>query len=168
MKGRLAPVEFYTRDMDLLRGVRIDRLTSAMNGPSFAPLVLMTLAKNAVDWDLATSDEPLRLGPRRYEPTHAEALERWKKEPRKRSRKSRKKAMDLTVDGISDEPVRRPDEFYERVAELYNAILMEGKHKPAAMIAAANDVEANRVSGWIREARRRGFLPPAKAQGKAG
>jgi hypothetical protein len=59
-----------------------------------------------------------------------------------------------------------PDYFYKLVGDHYrwhSAI----SHKPAAKMAEASDVPVTTVHRWIREARRRGFLPPAR-RGKAG
>jgi hypothetical protein len=58
------------------------------------------------------------------------------------------------------------DDFYGEVATLYYA-LAEGGRRPAAEIAEVYSVPASTVHGWIREARRRGFLPPAR-QGTRG
>ncbi|GIG61621.1 hypothetical protein Lfu02_59930 [Longispora fulva] len=61
---------------------------------------------------------------------------------------------------------RRPDEFYRDVARAYRD-LAQSSHRPAAELAAANGVPATTAHRWIKEARRRGFLPPGRP-GKAG
>lgn len=69
-------------------------------------------------------------------------------------------------------PLTRPgdqvsgDEFYKIVAAHYRWHVSVS-HKPAAEMAAAAEVPVVTVHRWIREARRRGFLPPAR-KGKAG
>ena len=52
----------------------------------------------------------------------------------------------------------RPDEFYEAVAAAY-AYLATVSSRPAAEMADANDVPVSTIHGWVKEARRRGFLP---------
>lgn len=81
---------------------------------------------------------------------------------------------DLTVDSPDGEdllleiPERRPfgDAFYRSVAEVYRraAALHRG---PAAVLAEANGVPVSSVHSWVKEARRRGFLPPG-IRGRAG
>ncbi|HEX7277794.1 MAG TPA: hypothetical protein VF244_10510 [Acidimicrobiales bacterium] len=63
------------------------------------------------------------------------------------------------------------DDFYRQVAEVYRAAAAAG-HPPAREIATAADsggtpVPASTAHRWIREARRRGYLPPGRV-GKAG
>lgn len=59
-----------------------------------------------------------------------------------------------------------PDGFYRQVAEAYNMALRESM-KPATVLADAAGVPVPTVHRWIAEARRRGFLPPAR-KGRAG
>jgi hypothetical protein len=65
-------------------------------------------------------------------------------------------------------PARRPypDEFFRKLADLYARLAREGE-RPAKTIADANGIPMGTVYGWIREARRRGLLPPAR-QGTRG
>lgn len=55
----------------------------------------------------------------------------------------------------------KPDEFYAQVAERF-AYLTTTSTRPAAELADANDVPVGTVHGWVKEARRRGFLPPGE------
>lgn len=57
--------------------------------------------------------------------------------------------------------VRKPDSFYEAVARAYTALVPTSR-RPAHEIAEANDVPITSVHGWIKEARRRAFLPPGR------
>lgn len=50
-----------------------------------------------------------------------------------------------------------PDAFYARVAEAYRSAAA-ASNKPAVTLAEENDVPVDTARGWIREARRRGFL----------
>jgi hypothetical protein len=68
-------------------------------------------------------------------------------------------------------PLTRPDgsdpaAFSKRVAEAYNAAVLTTS-KPATVLAAEAGVPVTTVHRWIREARLRGHLPPAK-KGRAG
>jgi hypothetical protein len=77
---------------------------------------------------------------------------------------------------LRDEYFQNPDgrgyghELYERVAMLYTRCVAGGV-RPAKAIAEANeahDVSVSQVHRWIREARRRGVLAPARTKGAAG
>jgi hypothetical protein len=59
-----------------------------------------------------------------------------------------------------------PEEFYPRVAAAY-AQYAPRTRAPAKQIAAEAGVPVTTAHRWIREARRRGYLPPA-TKGKAG
>lgn len=59
-----------------------------------------------------------------------------------------------------------PDAFYERVADAYREYAPQTS-KPGTKIAEEAGVPLGTVHGWIREARRRGKLPPGR-KGKAG
>lgn len=52
----------------------------------------------------------------------------------------------------------RPDSFYEAVAAAFGYISVVSQ-RPAHDLAAENDVPVTTVHGWVKEARRRGFLP---------
>lgn len=58
------------------------------------------------------------------------------------------------------------DDFYKSVAAAYSALASESR-RPAWEIAEAKGVPITTVHRWVREARRRGFLSPARS-GKAG
>ena len=56
---------------------------------------------------------------------------------------------------------RRPDAFYAKVADVYSS--QEAlSDRPAADIAEANGVPATTVARWVKEARRRGLMAPAR------
>lgn len=63
-------------------------------------------------------------------------------------------------------PQGYPDGFYEVVGKAYQA-LARSSSKPVADLADANDVPVTTAQRWVREARRRGKLPPGRP-GKAG
>lgn len=53
------------------------------------------------------------------------------------------------------------DEFYRRVGEVYGKAAVAST-RPAADLATVWEVPVTTIHRWIREARRRGFLPPAE------
>jgi hypothetical protein len=66
-------------------------------------------------------------------------------------------------------PGRRghPDRHYADVAQRYVELRGKGVRNPTATIAEERSVNRNTVAGWLRGARKRGFLPTARP-GKAG
>jgi hypothetical protein len=59
-----------------------------------------------------------------------------------------------------------PDGFYKQVADAYRDVLQTNR-KVAVVLAEEAHVPVGTVHRWVLEARRRGFLPPAR-QGRAG
>ncbi len=57
------------------------------------------------------------------------------------------------------------DEFYQEVAERYQKYEAT-TGKPTSWVAFAGDVPYTTAARWVREARRRGHLPPAKRKGQ--
>jgi hypothetical protein len=55
----------------------------------------------------------------------------------------------------------KPARFYKQVAELYIR-LTDASRRPAAELAEAAGVPVSTAHRWVREARRRGFLPPGQ------
>jgi hypothetical protein len=60
----------------------------------------------------------------------------------------------------------KPPKFYEEVAWAYRELAAQG-NRPAMELAEANGVPVTTVHRWIKEARRRGFLPPGQ-KGRRG
>ncbi len=79
------------------------------------------------------------------QPTHADEL---------------RKLPPLHRDGVP------PEEFAARVAEHYKVWARVTPH-PAAAMSEEWGVKAPTMAGWIREARLRGLLPPARGRSKA-
>jgi hypothetical protein len=63
-------------------------------------------------------------------------------------------------------PRGRPDFFYLEIAQIYLEYA-QASHRPAAELADVHSVPVTTAHRWIKEARRRGFLPPGRP-GKAG
>lgn len=59
-----------------------------------------------------------------------------------------------------------PATFYRSVADAYNATVPHSS-RPARLMADQASVPVGTVHRWIAEARRRGYLPPAR-KGRAG
>jgi hypothetical protein len=59
-----------------------------------------------------------------------------------------------------------PDAFYREVAEAYRDVVQDHRNVAVVLAEEAN-VPVGTVHRWIMEARRRGFLPPAR-KGRAG
>lgn len=60
----------------------------------------------------------------------------------------------------------KPDSFYRKIADVYRR-LAGVSNRPAVELAEANNVPLTTAHRWIREARRRGHLPPGQ-KGRRG
>jgi hypothetical protein len=60
----------------------------------------------------------------------------------------------------------KPVSFYRQVADTYRRLAAHG-NRPAVEMANANGVPVTTVHRWVKEARRRGFLPPGQ-KGRRG
>lgn len=88
-----------------------------------------------------------------------------------RERAQRVKAVAAKKRARRRKPLRRPDGtnpdgFYQQVAAAYSEAVL-ATSKPAKVLAEEAGVPVGTVHRWIREARRRGHLPPAR-RGRAG
>jgi hypothetical protein len=63
-------------------------------------------------------------------------------------------------------PRPRPDSFYQDVASEY-LLAASVSGRPAVVLAKGAGVPVSTVHGWVKEARRRGFLPPGQ-KGRRG
>ena len=75
--------------------------------------------------------------------------------------------MDDTIDLLLAEVPegnRKPDEFYRQVAAVYGS-LSGASGSPAVKIAERKGLPVSTVHRWVKEARRRGFLPPGRRPG---
>jgi hypothetical protein len=87
-----------------------------------------------------------------WRPPHLQPGELWMPHRRMRSR--------LSI------PAKKNDLFYQRVAAVYRQRVAES-NRPAVEMANANGVPVSTVHRWVKEARRRGFLPPGQ-KGRRG
>ncbi|MEV8510763.1 hypothetical protein [Dactylosporangium sp. NPDC051484] len=63
-------------------------------------------------------------------------------------------------------PRGRPDVFYRQVADVY-LTFAQASPRPACDLADQHGVPVSTAHRWVKEARRRGFLPPGRP-GKSG
>jgi hypothetical protein len=89
------------------------------------------------------------------------------------SRTAAQRAADLRPGSVGRKRARlkvppgaKPDGFYKRVAEVYRE-LAGWSNRPAVELAKANDVPVSTAHRWVKEARRRGHLPPGR-KGRRG
>lgn len=66
--------------------------------------------------------------------------------------------------GSGGRPGRRghPDPFYANIAARYVELRSQGSTNPTAQIARERHANRNTVAGWLRGARQRRYLPPAR------
>lgn len=77
-----------------------------------------------------------------------------------------------TTDGVDPPPLHRPpgrlsEDFFLAVARAYSRHASTPGARPGPELAKEAGVAVKTVHGWISEARKRGFLPPA-TKGRAG
>ncbi len=145
---RLVPVEVRINHdegvtVGLLRKIPLGRLEALANSSGIADTIRKALTTQVVSGVGVTAEGA----------THSSGSARawiWPKDAR--------------VDVPTGRPY--PDSFYQAVATAYDGLLECGR-PPAPTIAEANKVPVTTVHRWVRETRKRGFLPPA-TPGKAG
>lgn len=120
----------------------LGRIEAAVNAPALRERLLKRLSDDQLDSPAWSELPPFKdLAPPRLD-EHVEA-------PKVRLR--------LHI----PEGRRRPDAFYAKVADVYSS--QEAlSDRPAADIAEANGVPATTVARWVKEARRRGLMAPAR------
>jgi len=127
-------------DGPTLRNLPIARMEASLNQPGLAqPLDLRIESGAEVDVSGITAEELY-----------------------KDVREQRPPRMKLTVPST----FKKPDEFYQRVAVAYSHLAARS-NRPAADLADRNDVPRSTAHRWVKEARRRGFLPPGQ-KGRGG
>jgi hypothetical protein len=57
---------------------------------------------------------------------------------------------------------KRGNSHYKSVADRYTELRASGERNPPAAIARETNYNRNTVAGWVRKARRLGYLPPAR------
>jgi hypothetical protein len=141
-----------TRTLAHKIGASLDRVEAVLNNDDLRERMIQRLLTLHADTKTLTQPRTIEQNWQAY------LTERVEPEPAR----PRRRSLRLRV----PETKKFPDSFYERVAGLYSEVLAEGG-RPASAIAAANELPLSTVHTWVREARRRGMLPPGRA-GKAG
>lgn len=155
--GRLVVTDVFVHAEEItpamLRQVSISRVEAALNAPADDHLG-QTLAAYSRSWAVggqgSWSDDDLTVAQlRKRSPATAGDGD----QANRRERLTRPTGQDT-------------DNFYRLVAHVYRDHAASTR-APARELAAEAEVPVTTAHRWIREARRRGFLPPA-ARGKAG
>lgn len=147
-----------------LRALRLGQVELYANGPG-REAILKALA----DRETMTDDE--RGAVDAQQRADADTRARWGTtaeagdaiEGRAPALPLRSRVRSLRLDVPEGQP--KPDRFYREVARIYSDVAV-GSTRPALDIAEANSVPRTTVHGWLKEARRRGFLAPAERQGR--
>ena len=149
-------------DSATLRTLPLSRLESAVNHPEFG------FPYGAVEpIDQPRLDEMAAHGhlfPVEFEAIN-QALDRYLAEsklaPPSKASPARRKRPPLTRPDGTD-----PEGFSQRFATAYSDAAIESR-APAKILAEEAGVPVGTVHRWVREARQRGYLPPAR-KGRAG
>jgi len=157
--GRLVITDLYIHGAEItpevLRGISMSRLQAALtfNLVMSKVLPIADLPPDAVAPPIVRELGPV-AGDDAPEPSLADLRNRVQRDDR--SEIEIPQRLPLTrPGGIA------PEQFYPRVAAAYSEYAPHTR-APAKEIAAEAKVPITTVHRWIREARRRGFLPPAK------
>lgn len=145
---RLVPVDVVVSGdggvtANLLRQVPLGRLEAFANGAGTAKRLRAQLNRPGAPDVRAGLRKPRQRGS--DDPLHSE--------------------IKLLLELVAPGPVAG-DAFYQNIADIYENLHAITK-APTTTIAEAVDVPVSTAKRWVREARKRGFLPPAR-QGKAG
>lgn len=131
--GSIAPTE--------IRDIALGRVEGLINSPEYAPLVRGALTATSGS-DYSPSGCPVGLAVR-------------KAEDRPFVRQDRTLRIEIPAGRHFE------DDFYREVGQTY-AIAYQTSQRPAADIAEATGVPVTRVHRWLKEARRRGLMSPAR------
>lgn len=76
----------------------------------------------------------------------------------------RKPQLRIRMPATSSAPTKLGNEFYAAVAKAYSWLSIRTR-RPAAELAELNAVPITTIHRWVKEARRRGLLPPGRRGG---
>lgn len=162
--GHLVITDLYIHGTEItpeiLRGISMSRLQAALTFNLVMGHVLPTaeLPADAVAPPIVRELGPV-VGDDVPEPSLAELRNRVQHDGRSEEETPQRPPL-TRPDSIT------PEQFYPRVAAAYSEYAPQTR-APAKEIAAEAKVPITTAHRWIREARRRGFLPPAR-KGKVG
>lgn len=183
--GRLTAREVFVYEPDgravtpdVLRSVPLGRIEGWVNGPNSRALLVEKSGLPGPDLVTATSFYSSTPNPQAVEQGRAG---NWAHEMLLSQDeclgipKARKRGLSRIFKYAVREPVPTlyqpekrpyPDSFFYEVALAYSSV-SRWSDRPAVEISEAHDVPVSTVHRWIKEARKRGFLPPGRA-GKVG
>lgn len=176
--GRLTPVEIYVHGdepltANTLRQLPLGRIEAWVNGPDLAANVRGRMTLPGSDLYGLAGHYATPFGKVTHwvaRSMHAQLPHSGEPQAPPRAKRGKLVApWDPDVAWLSDHHGENRDHgdlFYERVAKTY-AQLHQFTRAPARTIAEAAGVPASTARRWVKEARRRGFLPPGRP-GKAG
>jgi hypothetical protein len=133
---------------ELLRAIPVGRIEAAANAQ-------LSVVDNAIVATARTSPRPRPTAPPGGGPSH----DGWDVVDPERAVQRAHRPDLARLRG-------RPDVFYRQVADTY-LDLAQASHRPAGEIADSHGVPVSTAHRWVKEARRRGFLPPGRP-GKTG
>jgi hypothetical protein len=141
---------------ELLRSIPLGRIEAVANAQLTIvdDEVVLTAAPGPRDGPTPRQPQPVDAGWEMTDPVGATAR------PHSARRRSSK------IEQPAEAGRGRPDSFYRDVADIYQD-LAQRSSRPAADLAEANSLPVTTAHRWIKEARRRGFLPPGRP-GKTG
>jgi hypothetical protein len=151
-RGRLEVIELRLEpggpiDSNTLRRVQLARVEAQVNAAGFREHIIAGLDLPAtMDFD------------RKYATAGAHLDQRVTT-----TATGHKKVTRLQVPTTNPKPAR----FYKQIASLYTRLSADANSRPAVDLAEAAGVPVTTVHRWVREARRRGFLPPGQ-RGRRG
>ena len=143
-RGRVTAEELTVSPVSAakLRGLPIGKMESALNAPDLADDVARVISHDR-------GSPPLS--------------ERRRRELRASLTRARRQQVVPPLK-IPAGGGRKPDAFYSHVARLYSAMSL-ASDTPAAELARRNGVPVSTIYRWIKEARRRGLMPPGRRAG---
>ena len=179
--GHLTPVDFFLQgekvDAQLLRRIPLGRYEAVANRPTTAKKIREGLQLAAPDLRTAIrffasdygSGEPAQPKPDwAYLMMRAQVDEALPRPPARlaqgRPIRAEERAPKLRIEMPTSKPF--PDQFWRSVAAVYSQALGTVRG-PVTAIADANGVPVERVYSWLKETRKRGYLPPG-TPGRAG
>jgi hypothetical protein len=137
---------------ETLRDLQIGRIEAALNSPDFAEKIRGGLPEQKAITGWLDNLDDLLAGKLELDKATAST--------RSKSARRRKPPLKVGYPGAA----KKPDEFYEKVARAYSWLIYTGSNRPAVELAQANEVPATTIHRWVKEARRRGFLPSGQRE----
>ena len=161
---RLVSVEAYVNRPGVRERV-LDYLSHSANNPRQDILKSLTFELPLISQDAVVHPQPAVARAQALDATVkiGQATEMQTAQP---SMPMKSHRLGRAVDFGSAPPGRKPDWFYQEVANQYGR-LVAASNRPAAEMAELHAIPVTTVHRWVKEARRRGFLGPGR-KGRRG